>query len=132
MPCSPPEIASRVKHVIRLGEDGAITAGQYVRIVRLAHTKPAAQFPRSFCGWWPVDWREILRQFRYGVNDRINRHLPVMPEWKPARIERQGMRRGLRSECHWCGRPLDFWTIDRRSHRCFYPAPDDCRRSYYS
>ena len=117
-----------MKHLIHLGWGGCLTAGQYVRVVRHAQTQPENPLSRSFTGWWPVDYREILRQFRSGVNDRINRHLAPVPEFQPARLERQAMRRGLRSECRWCGGALNFWTADKRSHRLFCDA--GCRRSH--
>lgn len=65
--------------VVTLGSGRRVTLGAYVRAWRMVRASdPAAEFFGSPCG----DLRavetagESLRQFRAGMVDRINRHLP--------------------------------------------------------
>lgn len=48
----------------------------YVHAVRLAKQNPDAEFKHGLTTWWPVKGREIVGQFRQGMNDRINQAIP--------------------------------------------------------
>lgn len=48
----------------------------YLRAVRLAKAHPDAVFSTGITSWWPTTGREILDQFRQGVNARINQRVP--------------------------------------------------------
>ncbi len=56
--------------------DESVTVGQYVAAIRLAKENPAAEFKHGLTTWWPVTGAEIMRQFRAGVQDRINQAIP--------------------------------------------------------
>jgi len=52
--------------------DKRVSVGAYVAAVKVAKANPDAEFKHGFSTWWPTDGRAILRQFRAGMNDRIN------------------------------------------------------------
>lgn len=67
------------RRVVTLGDGRRVTLGAYVRAWRTVRAAdPAALFRGSPCGDWriPETAGESLRQFRAGMVDRINRHLP--------------------------------------------------------
>lgn len=80
--------------VIRLGSGRSVTLGAYVKAWRtVLAADPGATFRGSPCGWHGAyeTAGESLRQFRAGMVDRINRHLPGFgqgrkwdPEWQRA------------------------------------------------
>ena len=44
----------------------------YVSAIKLAKSNPDAEFKHGLTTWWPVTGRKIIRQFRDGMNERIN------------------------------------------------------------
>jgi hypothetical protein len=56
---------------------GAVTIKGYVDAWRRVLEAPAGKtFKRSLCGMDPASREEILREYSFGVHDRINRHIP--------------------------------------------------------
>jgi len=53
-----------------------VSVGAYVKAVKLAKANQAATFKHGITCWWPVTGAEIMRQFREGMNDRINEGIP--------------------------------------------------------
>lgn len=80
------------RRVVRLGSGQVVTLGTYVAAWRRARAAPPdASFRGSPCGWAGIEEPagEILRQFRAGMDARINQHLPWFgrgrrwgPEWQ--------------------------------------------------
>jgi hypothetical protein len=70
----PYECAVRTKHPQRYIsiEGGTISLGAYVRAIKYAKAHPDAMFKSGLTCWWPCSGAEIVRQFRDGMNDRIN------------------------------------------------------------
>lgn len=67
------------RKVVTLGDVRRIPLGVYVAAWRLVRAAPPdARFRGSPCGWSGSEETaaEILRQFRAGMDDRINRHVP--------------------------------------------------------
>lgn len=50
--------------------------GSYCAAVRRAKAEPSTTFKSSFCHWAPSGAADIVDQFRGGLHDRINRHIP--------------------------------------------------------
>ena len=55
-----------------------VTLRAYVAAVRLAKENPGVTFDHGFTTWWPTTGADIMRQFRQGVQDRINQAIPYM------------------------------------------------------
>lgn len=53
-----------------------IPLGAYVKGVKLAKANPDAEFKKGITCWWPCTGKEIVRQFREGLHDRINQAIP--------------------------------------------------------
>ena len=53
-----------------------VTVGQYVQAVKMAKSHPDSEFKAGLTCWWPCTGREIMRQFRQGMYDRINEGVP--------------------------------------------------------
>lgn len=75
----PVPAASARRHFVTLANGRRVTLGAYVaawRTVRSAD--PAARYHGAPNSWFgePEPAETILRQFRAGMHDRINRHLP--------------------------------------------------------
>lgn len=51
-----------------------VPLGVYLKGIQLAKQNPEATFKHGLTCWWPCTGREIMRQFRDSVNDRINQH----------------------------------------------------------
>src|SRR4051794_18479032 len=64
-------------HIIRTAS-GSVTLAQYCDAWRRVIASPAGAIFKSSLMWVfnPTSREEILREFREGVNDRINRHIP--------------------------------------------------------
>ena len=54
----------------------------YIRAVRLAKENPNAEFKHGLTTWWPVKGREIIWQFRQGMQERINQAIPYSDRGK--------------------------------------------------
>lgn len=55
-----------------------VPLGLYVRAVRLAKANPDTKFRHGLSSWWPTSGRQIVRQFRRGVHERINDAVPYV------------------------------------------------------
>jgi hypothetical protein len=64
----------RVIHLPMTGK--RVSIGVYVRGVRTAIANPEQTFKHGLETWWQVGGAEIRREFRLGIADRINRHIP--------------------------------------------------------
>lgn len=68
-----------MQRVVYLPEGRQVTLGNYVRAWRLALTAPdTATFTNAF-NWYPESKRDVLREFRRGLHDRINRRVVGFP-----------------------------------------------------
>jgi len=68
-----------MKRVITLPAiNRSVTIGQYVQGIRLAKENPDTEFKHGLTCWWPVTGREIMEQFREGIQQRINEAIPYM------------------------------------------------------
>lgn len=54
-----------------------VPLGIYVRAIKAAKANPSTEFKHGLTTWWPTSGAEIMRQFRQGMNDRINRAQPA-------------------------------------------------------
>ena len=54
----------------------SVSLGAYVRAVKLAKENPDREFRHGLTCWWPCSGKDILRQFREGMTDRINQGIP--------------------------------------------------------
>lgn len=76
--------------VVILGNRRAVSLGAYVRAWRAVAALPAEQeVKHGLTGWWSDTAGSVLRQFRDGLHDRINRHVPGFgrgrkwdPDWQ--------------------------------------------------
>ena len=65
-----------MQRVITLPAVGkSIPLGDYVKGIKLAKANPDATFKHGLTCWHPVKGKEIVRQFRDSIHDRINKHL---------------------------------------------------------
>ncbi len=106
---------------VRLGSGRVVSLGTYVAAWKRALSAPAhATFRETPCSWAGGDRDQVLREFRAGLHDRINRHLPRYgkgrkwdPQWQ---IETYRAARDLntpRLALHW----LPAWLKARFAHR---------------
>ncbi len=56
--------------------DRRVSLGAYTAAVRRAKAYPSQTFACGLTCWWPCTGEEILRQFREGIDDRINQAVP--------------------------------------------------------
>lgn len=57
--------------------------GDYVRAIKTAKANPDVEFKRGLTTWWPTTGREIVRQFRDGMNERISAGIPYSQRGLP-------------------------------------------------
>lgn len=50
----------------------------YVDAVRRAKANPEVEFRHGLSSWWPTRGRDVVRQFRRGMHERINEAVPYM------------------------------------------------------
>jgi len=67
-------IMKRLIHLPALNK--SVTLGQYVKAIKLAKANPDVEFKHGLTCWWSCTGRDIMRQFRNGVQDRINDAIP--------------------------------------------------------
>lgn len=58
------------------GDGGWVSLRAYVRAVQLAKNNPDMLFSTGLTCWWACTGKEIVRQFRRGLHDRINQNIP--------------------------------------------------------
>lgn len=56
--------------------DRSVPLGSYIAAIKTAKANPATEFKHGLTTWWPTTGAEIVRQFRDGMNDRINQRVP--------------------------------------------------------
>jgi hypothetical protein len=68
-----------MQRVVYLPQGRCVTLGNYVHAWRLALTAPdTAVFNKPFAPY-PQTKQEVLREFRFGLHDRINRRIDGFP-----------------------------------------------------
>lgn len=68
-----------MQRVVYLPQGRSVTLGSYVQAWRLALSAPEkAVFNKAFT-WYPQTKQEVLREFRFGLHDRINRRIDGFP-----------------------------------------------------
>lgn len=65
---------TRIVHLPAVNK--TVTLAAYVKAVQLAMKHPDREFQHGFTTWWPTKGRDIVRQFRDGMIDRINHGVP--------------------------------------------------------
>lgn len=108
------------KRIVDLPGNRKVSLGHYVQCWRkVLSCAPGTEFKSGF-NRWPESRETILREFRRGMADRINRHIPGFGkgrkwayEWQ---IETERAARQLnhpRLVIHW----LPIWLKPRFAHR---------------
>jgi hypothetical protein len=70
-------VSAPIRRCIVVAESRRVPLSAYVAAWRKARRGPPdAVFSQSLTGLCPATAAEILRQFSFGVHDRINRHIP--------------------------------------------------------
>ncbi len=71
------DLMEPLRHVIFCPGPGKyLTLAQYCTVVRAAKEHPAQEYPTTFCSWAGGTGADIVQEFRKGLADRINAHLP--------------------------------------------------------
>ena len=55
-----------------------VSLGAYVQAVKAAKAHPEHEFKHGLSCWWPCKGKEIVQQFREGMNERINAGIPAI------------------------------------------------------
>ena len=55
-----------------------VTLKQYIEGIKLAKLNPDSIFKHSLTCWWPCTGTEIMKQFREGIQERINQCIPYI------------------------------------------------------
>lgn len=67
----------RTKLIYCPGPDKWLTVGQYVSVIKKVKSLPLdTRYPQTLCSWASGTGEDILREFRQGIHDRINRNTP--------------------------------------------------------
>lgn len=61
---------------VYIPDRGWVSLGAYVAAVKKAKAHPDAEFSEGLRGRWPTRGRQIVAQFRAGMNDRISAGIP--------------------------------------------------------
>lgn len=109
--------------VVVLADGRRVGLGAYVAAWRHVRKAPPGSMIRGAPGSHRADWDSAavaLRQFRTGMHDRINRHLPGYghgrkwsSDWQRAAIQTAGLVNIPRVRVHWIPRDL----AGRLAHR---------------
>lgn len=104
------------RRAVKLGDGRRIGLGQYVRAWQTALAAPTGtMFAGSPCEpRIPADRETVLREFRAGLADRINRHIP-------------GHGRGRKWDCDWQRAALQFAHAVNTPRLIVRWAPPDFR-----
>lgn len=62
--------------------DRTVSLKAYVAAVKMAQANPETEFKHGLTTWWPTTGLEIARQFREGLNARINQGIPAIERGK--------------------------------------------------
>ena len=55
-----------------------VSLGKYLIGIRHAMRHPDTEYKHGLTTWWTTTGREIRRQFRDGIHDRINQRTPYL------------------------------------------------------
>ena len=55
-----------------------VSLSQYIKGVKLAKNNLEMEFKHGLTCWWPCTGKDIVRQFREGMNERINQGIPYI------------------------------------------------------
>jgi len=55
-----------------------VTLKQYIEGIKLAKLNPDSIFKHGLTCWWPCTGTEIMKQFREGIQERINQCIPYI------------------------------------------------------
>ena len=55
-----------------------VTLGQYVKGIKKAKANLDVEFKHGLTCWWSCTGRDIMRQFREGMMERINEAIPYI------------------------------------------------------
>lgn len=55
-----------------------VPLGAYVAAIKRAKASPDQEFKHGLSCWWPCTGKEIVEQFREGMNERINAGIPAI------------------------------------------------------
>lgn len=117
-----------MKRIITIPNGQRVTLGEYVKAWRLIKSLPPQEEVKGW-QWWATDAGSILRDFSFGVHDRINLRGKVHSRWGKSRdashylAERMSLGLLVR-ECKWCGTRFNPVSLSQR----FCDA--SCQRSY--
>ena len=65
-----------MKHYISLpAVNMKVPIFQYILAIKLAKQNLDSEFKQGLTCWWPCTGEDIVKQFRNGIHDRINKHL---------------------------------------------------------
>ena len=59
-----------------------VTLGQYVSAIKTAKENPEATFKHGLTTWWSTPGKEIVKQFREGMHQRISEAIPYTERGK--------------------------------------------------
>jgi len=60
-----------------------VSLAAYVNAIKAAKAQPEQTFTHGLTTWWPTTGREIVAQFRDGMQDRINQAMPYHRRGRP-------------------------------------------------
>jgi hypothetical protein len=66
------------RYITLPGPGVTVTLGQYVKAVKLAIANPTVEFKHGLTCWYSCSGADIRRQFRQGMQDRINQAIPAI------------------------------------------------------
>lgn len=109
------------QRVVKLGNGKVITLATYVAGWRkVKQDDPSTKYKHGLSGWWSDSAQEILADYRKGLHERINRHIPEFGKgrkwstdwyWQMWRTSRE--LNTPRLAIHW----LPFELRERFAHR---------------
>lgn len=122
-----------MQRVVYLSEGRHVTLADYVSAWRKALTAPAGATFKNGFNWYPESREDVLREFRRGLHDRINRRIPgftgtLRPkllhgrkwqyEWQIETYRASQQLNHPRLIIHW----LPSWLKERFQHRLYDPS----------
>lgn len=61
-----------MRYILLPATNKQVSLRNYVVAIKTAKANPDTEFKHGLTTWWPTTGKEIVRQFRKGMNDRIN------------------------------------------------------------
>ena len=68
-----------MQRVVHLPENRTVTLGSYVAAWKTVLAAPEDSTFQNGFNWYPESRKEVLREFRRGLHDRINRRIDGFP-----------------------------------------------------